>query len=133
MWRHSTPTPSPGGDRAVTPGNPEPGPRKKTPELPTHNWRGQVHPEEHDTALLEPTVYSVDEGGRGQHRRPPPLYTLGDPAKNTQKGVPTETRNPPHQGHPLPLGVEGSEPRIAPAQTKPIKKARRKYQNISAG
>jgi len=120
MWRHSTPIFSPGGDRAVTPGNLDPGPRKITPEPPTHNSRGQINPDERDAALLEPNVYLVGKEGRGQHRRPPPLYTLGDLAQNTQQGVPPWTRTPTHQGQPLPLGVEGSKPRIAPTQTKLI-------------
>ena len=81
--------PQPRGRSCRAPGSPEPGTRKKTSEPPTHNWRGQVHPDEHDTALLEPNVYLVGERGRGQHRRPPPLYTLRDPAQNTQKRVPT--------------------------------------------
>jgi len=75
-------------------------------------------PDEDDTELLEPNVYLVGEGRRVQHRRPSPLYTIGDPTQNPHEKAPTQTRIPTRQSHPLPQGVEGIQPRIDPAQTK---------------
>jgi len=70
----------------VTPCNPEPGPRKKTPEPPTHNWPGRVHPDEHDTALLEPNVFLGGRRGSGPAPQTSPLIPSGTPPITRKKG-----------------------------------------------